>query len=234
MRRKLEIKTGEILPARAEVLQALGVPPSAPTDERINRLADDAIGLVEKLAAPLALMEPIPQEAFAPVYDGEGKNAPDTPLVRIFPRSSCLALFAVTIGARVSQRISDLFDHDEFSQGTALDAAASECVELAVQKVERSFRDEVRKGAAESVTMSYSPVYCGWDISAQRKLFAQLAPSEVGIQLNASCLMTPLKSVSGVLVAGEIGIFDHDDDFPFCNSCRTRECRARLEQLKLQ
>ena len=234
MRTKIEIKVNEVLPSRVNVLKALGVPPSAPPDERVNRLADDAIGLVKKLATPVALMELISTEAFAPVYDGEGKNAPDTPLARTFPRSSCLALFAVTIGERVSLRISDLFDHDEFSQGTALDAAASECVELAAQNVERSFRDEVRENMVKAVTMSFSPGYCGWDISTQRKLFAQLAPSEIGIELNESCLMTPMKSVSGVLVAGGIGIFDHDDDFPFCDQCRTRECRARQEQLGLQ
>ncbi len=234
MRTKIEIKVSEVVPTRVNVLKALGVPPSAPPDERVNRLADDAIDLVEKLAAPVALMEPISTEAFAPVYEGEGKNAPDTPLARTFPRSSCLAIFAVTIGERVSQRISDLFDHDEFSHGTALDAAASECVELAVQKAEKSFRDDIRKSAVGTVTMPFSPGYCGWDISAQRKLFAQLSPSEIGIELNESCLMTPLKSVSGVLVAGELAIFEHDDNFPFCDQCRTRECRARQEQLRLQ
>ena len=234
MRTKTEIKVSEILPTRSDVLKALGMPPSAPSDERINRLADDAIDLVEKLAVPVALTASISTEAFALVYGGEGKNAPDTPLASIVPHSSGLALFAVTIGERVSRRISDLFEHDEFSQGTALDAAASECIELAVQQVEKSFRDEIRISASNTVTMPFSPGYCGWDISGQRSLFAQLVPSEIGIELNESCLMTPLKSVSGVLVAGELAIFEHDDNYPFCGLCRTRECRARLEQLRLQ
>ncbi len=37
MRTKIEIKVNEVLPSRVNVLKALGVPPSAPPDVRVNR-----------------------------------------------------------------------------------------------------------------------------------------------------------------------------------------------------
>ena len=235
MTRKItEMKVSDVTPSRAAVFLALGVPVSAPVDEQIGKLVDDAIGQLAKLASPVTVSEPITLEAFALLYEGDGKNAPDTPLGRIFPRASGLALFAVTIGEGVSRRISELFARDEFSQGAALDAAASECVELVVNEVERVFRDGIRKKDTHAVTMPFSPGYCGWDITGQRKLFAGLSPSEIGIELNESCLMKPLKSVSGVLVSGGIEIFDHDDDFPFCDHCQTRDCRERLQNLNEQ
>ena len=83
-----------------------------------------------------------------------------------------------------------------------LDAIASEradrAAELAGAIGSRRFR---REGSTRRV-LPYSPGYCGWHVSGQRKLFDFLRPEEIGMTLNASCLMQPLKSVSGVLVAG--------------------------------
>ena len=76
--------------------------------------------------------------------------------------------------------------------------------------------------------LPYSPGYCGWHVSGQGRLFGALCPEEIGIRLNASFLMQPLKSVSGVLVAGAPEIHDFDDDFDFCAECTTRECRVRI------
>jgi hypothetical protein len=43
--------------------------------------------------------------------------------------------------------------------------------------------------------------------------------------------MQPLKSVSGVLVAGPGSIHDFDDDFDFCDECATRQCRERIASI---
>ena len=52
-----------------------------------------------------------------------------------------------------------------------------------------------------------------------------------GVTLNASCLMQPLKSVSGVLVAGERDIHDFVQDYDFCDVCTTHHCRLRITSL---
>ena len=76
--------------------------------------------------------------------------------------------------------------------------------------------------------LRFSPGYCGWHITAQRKLFDLLDPDETVISLNESCLMSPLKSISGVLVIGRKEIFDFDDSFPFCSTCSDHSCRERI------
>ena len=83
------------------------------------------------------------------------------------------------------------------------------------------------RGRARSAVLAYSPGHRGWHVSGQRALFAALSPEEIGITLNSSCLMQPLKSVSGVLVAGHPDVHDFDDDFPFCSECSTRDCRVK-------
>jgi hypothetical protein len=79
-----------------------------------------------------------------------------------------------------------------------------------------------------STLLRYSPGYCGWDITGQRALFAALHPEEIGIRLNESCLMEPVKSISGVMVAGPAEIHEFNNDYPFCSECRTKDCRRRI------
>ena len=43
--------------------------------------------------------------------------------------------------------------------------------------------------------------------------------------------MSPIKSVSGVLVAGHPEIHDFENDFDFCFDCATWECRSRIASL---
>jgi hypothetical protein len=76
--------------------------------------------------------------------------------------------------------------------------------------------------------LAYSPGYCGWHVTGQRKLFKYLRPEEIGITLNASCLMQPLKSVSGVLVVGPGHVHKFQPTYSFCETCREKQCRERI------
>ena len=79
--------------------------------------------------------------------------------------------------------------------------------------------------------LRFSPGYCGWHVSGQKRLFAELKPQKIDLTLRESCLMQPLKSISGVLVAGPKIIFDIDDTYPFCAACKTHSCRDRYQAL---
>lgn len=65
-------------------------------------------------------------------------------------------------------------------------------------------------------------------IAAPVVLFERLQPVEIGVTLAASCLMNPLKSVSGVLVAGPARVHRFRPTFPFCDACATHACRVRM------
>ncbi len=118
-----------------------------------------------------------------------------------------------------------------------LDAAASEGAELTADILEREYTAMLRQEArlnARTGLLRFSPGYCGWHVGAQKRLFTFLEPDHIGIGLTESCVMHPLKSISGVIVVGPKPIFDFDQKFPFCGNRCTQECRERLDRVKEQ
>jgi cobalamin-dependent methionine synthase I len=53
-----------------------------------------------------------------------------------------------------------------------------------------------------NVSNRYSPGYCSWDVSEQQKLFSFFPEKFAGIALSDSCLMNPIKSISGIAGIG--------------------------------
>jgi len=231
VKRILDIAAARTPPERAAALEGQGIPRDARVPQRIVELADRALELYAALTEPRGIYEELPAEEFAAVYRGEGRNARRTPLEAVFPRAERLALFAVTLGPVLGAEIGRLFDENEPALGSMLDSIASQRADLAAALLGGSFAEALRReGRAGSATvvLPYSPGYCGWHITGQRVLFRRLEPERIGITLNTSCLMSPLKSVSGVLVAGEAAIHRFDNDFEFCGDCATQDCRVRI------
>ncbi|HWR83907.1 MAG TPA: vitamin B12 dependent-methionine synthase activation domain-containing protein [Candidatus Deferrimicrobium sp.] len=223
-----------MIPDVGAVLTGQGVPPNSAVDERTRQLAQQAIDRFRDLASPQGIILSLGEAEFARIYDGAGMNEADTPLARIYPESDCLALFAVTVGEDVSREITRLFSCHDYAAGAMLDCAASVGAELAAEAVERHVRDHLihtDRFSPDTGLLSFSPGYCGWHVSAQRKLFDFLRPEEIGITLNESHLMTPLKSISGVIVAGPREIFQFEDNFPFCSPCETHSCQDRIRSV---
>ncbi len=235
MRKTVEIAVEKVVPSMEDILRAQGIPASADVQPRTAQLAREALSVFLVLARPNGLIMEITPEEFDSVYKGEGENADPTPLADIYRRADSLALFAVTIGDAICQEITRQFEINEYAQATMLDAAASEGTELLANEIEQCHRDYLTKNSrldASRGTMQFSPGYCGWHISAQRKLFGTLHTEEIAIHLNDSYLMQPLKSISGVIIAAPKEIFEFDDNFEFCDECRTRSCRERIDTLK--
>jgi hypothetical protein len=204
----------------------------------IRETLAEAMAIFLKLAAPIGVAADATAADFQRVFEGEGRNAPDTPLGRIFPKARRLVLYAATIGPAVEQRISALFAEHKYDLGYLLDAVASEAADRAGGQVERHYRStkyEVRStnvrtsdfALRTSLGRRYGPGYCGWHVSGQRRLFEVLKPEEIGITLNGSYLMQPLKSVSGAIVIGRPEIHEFAPEFGFCSECRARECRVQ-------
>ena len=208
-----------------------GVPAGTQLAPRVTATLEHAIELYTELADPRAIWYEISSAQLETVYRGDGNNAARTPLEQIFPRADSLALYAVTLGQAVSSRISEFFDRNEPALGYALDSVASERADAAADLLGRAFLDSrTEQGGIEAGAgvLAYSPGYCGWHITGQRALFELLQPQRIGITLNTSCLMLPLKSVSGVLVVGLPSIHAFDNDFDFCDCCTTHQCRERI------
>jgi hypothetical protein len=229
---ELAISVEEVMPEKAAVLKFQGFKPGTTPKPRIMEILDQALAIFGNLAEPVGIVGELSRDEFAEIYPGEGSNDPETPLAGIYPRADHLALFAVTLGAAVSTRIRELFADRDFALAALLDSVASEAADQAAAVAERRFADELREIGAFSTgarALRYSPGYCGWHVTGQRTLFRRLGPEQIGITLRESCLMEPLKSVSGVIVCGPAEIHEFDPGYPFCSACKTHSCSARMQ-----
>jgi hypothetical protein len=181
-------------------------------------------------AQPRGLYKSLTKKDFDEIYHGQGDNDDDTPLEHVVDEAVSLALFAVTLGDRISDRISDLFDAGDLAEGYILDQVASFAADELADVAARRFQSGSERN--DLAVLPYSPGYCGWHVSGQQALFAYLRPDEIGISLNDSCLMHPIKSVSGVLVLAPVEAHDFSPAFPCCATCTTLDCQDRAAMLR--
>lgn len=230
----MQLNVTDIIPRQEAVLQHQGIPKTGPAAKRFADLLTDALDIFRSSAKPAGLIKEISITEFRTVFRGSGKNDPNAPLQNIFPRAEHLALFAITIGREISEKIEDSFNKSDFALGAMLDSAASVAAENGVELYEQYFQNKFRdeKNSSQNFrVLGYSPGYCGWHISGQEKLFQFIRPDKIGISLNESYLMSPLKSVTGVLVAGKKEIHIFKSNFSFCALCKHHSCRERMVKL---
>jgi hypothetical protein len=232
MNEKFKIPVNDTLPSLEAVLNLQGVPSGAELQAPVINAAKSALQLYLELAAPVALTSSIRVEQFEPIFNGIGLNESPNPIEKIYPRATRLTLFAATVGPAISARISKLFAEGEFPLAGHLDSAASNGADLISTILEKMYKSYlIRLGLAnkETVVMAYSPGYCGWHISAQKALFEFLHPGEIGISLRDSFLMEPLKSITGVLIAGPRSIHKFEASYAFCARCKAQSCLDRTD-----
>ena len=231
MRSIVDFAQEDIKLPRKEILRSQGVPDEAELSENFERTYREAVDLFRELAEPEGIVTGVTISVFEEVFRGEGLNEKKNPVKDIYRKSDYLALFAVTLGPVLSEKVSDLFDNGNYADGYMLDSissyAANKLADLAAQHLQEELAGREPQASLWRV-LSYSPGYCGWHISGQKKLFEALRPEEIGITLNESCLMSPIKSVSGVLIAGPEEIHEFVNSYPFCDTCTARSCIERM------
>ncbi len=234
MLKVVRFKTERIRPSVRSVLSAQGIPNAHEPDARTLGLVEQALSMFDSLSQAQGLAIDISAEEFERVFEGEGLNEPLNPVAEVSLRADSFVLFAVTLGHPISDRISHLFGANDFAIGSMLDSAASEGADLAADELQNSYEEYLRSINAlndSKAVLRYSPGYCGWHISGQKKLFSVLRPDRIGVNLTHSCLMQPIKSVSGVMIAADKKAFYFQDIYPFCADCKDRSCRRRIERL---
>jgi cobalamin-dependent methionine synthase I len=76
---------------------------------------------------------------------------------------------------------------------------------LITDKTVEKLQEKITALISESemgITDPFSPGYCNWSVAEQQKIFTLLPENFCGIQLSASSLMRPIKSVSGIIGIG--------------------------------
>lgn len=117
--------------------------------------------------------------------------------------SESFAFFAATAGSAF-----EMFQHALQQEGDMVkiyiaDAIGSIIAEKTADCMEIALNEYIRERGWKH-TNRFSPGYCGWHVSEQKKLFPLFPSAEpCGIRLTDSSLMLPIKSVSGVIGVGE-------------------------------
>lgn len=229
MRQVVRFSKAEAVPEAREVLAAQGLPEEDALAPRLRRLLDEATRTAAALVEPRAVCEELPADRFAAVLAPLGLPADGLVVGQVYPRAQALALFVATLGEALPARIRQLFDDEALAEAWMLDAVASAGADLLAGRLAGRYRQSLAARGMDGVqVLPYSPGYCGWPTRGQRPLFDALRPEEIGVTLNDSCLMSPIKTVSGVLVAGPGEAHRFRPDFPFCADCQTHECGPRM------
>lgn len=232
LRKIFEVTSQELLLATDAAIRGLEARDGSSAVATIQSIIDRSRDVFNDCARPIALYESLARSDFEQIYRGRGDNDDDTPLEHVIDEAVSLALFAVTLGDKIPERINAFFDAGELAEGYILDQVASFAAEELAEAAARRFQIESLRN--DLAVLPYSPGYCGWYVSGQEALFARLRPDEIGISLNDSCLMHPVKSVSGVLVMAPVEAHDFSPAFPCCATCTTLACQERIASLRPQ
>jgi len=228
MNNTIQIEPSVIQPSMNDLFQAQSKNGNYSPSKQIQATAQKALEGFLALARPQGKFKEITKTDFNTTYIGEGLNDTVSPLQNIYPLADKMALYAITLGTEISKSIVNLFKKNDYTLGYMLDTVASLGADNAASFMENEFGGLNPDNSNNILVRGYSPGYCGWHLSGQKKLFQQLQPETIGISLESSFLMNPLKSVTGVLVQGHQDIHNFRPDFPFCKECRTHSCVERL------
>jgi cobalamin-dependent methionine synthase I len=137
--------------------------------------------------------------------------------------TSEVAVFVVTAGKAFDDYLHKIKTSSDIYTEFLADAVGSELAEATVRLVSRQL-EQFASERGMFITLSYSPGYCGWHVREQPKLFSLLPDQPCGVKLNDSCLMSPVKSVSGI-----IGLSHRPDvQVPYsCEICGLETCYKR-------
>lgn len=113
-----------------------------------------------------------------------------------------VALFVCTAGTGISEHSKKLASEGNTLLSYVFDVIGSLTVDKAMDKMEEELKQEMET-AGLHISDRYSPGYCDWSVADQLKLFALLPVQFCGITLADSMLMSPIKSVSGIIGIGQ-------------------------------
>ncbi len=143
-------------------------------------------------------------------------------------RSSQAAMFVATAGREFQKWLDAISASDDPISLFVADAIGSTAVEAMGDYMELRMQEAIPN---LKHTNRFSPGYCKWNIEEQRKLFALLGGLDdgvlgeprCGVVLNDSCLMHPIKSISGVIGIGEDVLTKKYG----CSICQRTDCYMR-------
>jgi hypothetical protein len=132
-----------------------------------------------------------------------------------------LIFYVCTAGKSISERSAILLQGEDPAKGYVYDQAGIFITEAAGERMLQLIQKELPDGM--KTTNRYSPGYCHWEVSDQHQLFSLFPEAPCGVTLTSSALMTPVKSISGVIGIGKSVSYR---EYP-CALCLSLNCVYR-------
>lgn len=147
----------------------------------------------------------------------------------LFARAERIVLALATIGPAVELKAKRFMKTQQSTRGLIVDAVGTVAAERTANFVERRIRRHFTSSGWK-ISRRYAPGYCGWDVAAQRDIFAHF-PDTLGIELTDGCLMVPEKSLSFISLLSKGGDFSAIK-VGNCRDCKQERCPYRLAPYK--
>lgn len=134
--------------------------------------------------------------------------------------------FIATVGEKVDLEIEEMMEDGRMANAYVGDALGS----AAVERLANTFQNHLDRKLhhlGQTTGPRFSPGYCDWPITEQRKLFTLVQGSAARVTLGETSLMQPRKSISAVF-----GVYDQHEVpatkylIP-CLRCGKKDCIAR-------
>lgn len=113
-------------------------------------------------------------------------------------QSAHVVFFFATVGNAVSERVRELSSAGQLTEHIVLDAIASETADAVADILHRNTVRGQAEARGFAVTPRFSPGYGDWPLSVQTAFASACEAERVGITVDESSFMRPVKSVSAV------------------------------------
>jgi Vitamin B12 dependent methionine synthase, activation domain len=136
--------------------------------------------------------------------------------------STGIAIFIGTCGDEVEKYSKKLINKGDTLEGFIVDLIGSEIAEWVAEYTHDLIEKKLLPSGMRT-TNRYSPGYCNWPVSDQHQIFSLMENNNCGVSLNASSLMIPIKSVSGIIGLGK----NVENKGYACSLCEADHCLYR-------
>jgi len=130
------------------------------------------------------------------------------------------------LGRLVEGEIKRLMDEKHLAEAYILDAMASVAADNMVGTFHQYMKGRYKK-QSKQVTLCFSPGYCDWPVTEQKKLFGIFDSNHLEVELTDSCFMNPRKSISGVFGITPPNSNPTEQSYNPCLECKRENCSAR-------
>ena len=156
----------------------------------------------------------------------EGQKFKSNKLSKTLKNCDEIICYIATLGDSIEDRINQLMQKKHLAQAYILDAMASVAADNMVETFHQQMKD-VYNDQNKQVTLCFSPGYCDWPLTDQKKLFGIFDSNELDVELTDSCFMKPRKSISGVFGITPPDSNPREQSYNPCSECHRRNCSAR-------